>query len=113
MEEILNLQKELHVLMEQEILKWKQRAKKHWYKNGDRNTRFFHACANQRRHKNHIRQIYDKHLQLHVSDESIEGAFRSFYVKLLSLASPSRSDIVHCVSGIQKRVNYEMNAKLL
>lgn len=47
--EIKNLQKDIYLLMDQEDFKWKQHAKRHWYKHGDHNTKFFHACANQHR----------------------------------------------------------------
>lgn len=51
LEEIKLLQKDLHLLLDQKDLKWKQRAKRYWYRNGDQNTKYFHACANQRRQK--------------------------------------------------------------
>ena len=35
----------LHGLLEQEELKWKERAKVEWMKNRDQNTKYFHACA--------------------------------------------------------------------
>jgi hypothetical protein len=48
---------EIHELLEQEELKWKQRAKEDWLRYGDRNTKYFHACANQRKRVNQIDQI--------------------------------------------------------
>lgn len=45
---IKTLQDELHLLMEQEDVKWKQRAKENWLTNGDHNTKYFYACTNQR-----------------------------------------------------------------
>lgn len=60
LEEQVLLQRETHCLMDQEELKWKQRAKKYWYRNGDWNTKFFHACANQRRRKNLITTVLDE-----------------------------------------------------
>jgi len=48
---------EIHELLEQEELKWKQRAKEDWLRYGDRNTKYIHACANQRKRVNQIDQI--------------------------------------------------------
>jgi hypothetical protein len=44
----VGLNKELYDLLEQEDLKWKQRAKENWLRFGDRNTKYIHACATQR-----------------------------------------------------------------
>jgi hypothetical protein len=57
---ILRLKKEIEFLMEQEDVKWKQRAKQNWYKDGDRNTPFFHAWVDHRRRINHISNIEDE-----------------------------------------------------
>jgi len=56
-----NLQSELHFLLEQEEIKWKQRAREEWLKSGDGNTKFFHACANQKSRRKQILRIVDKH----------------------------------------------------
>lgn len=44
---IRNLVEEISLWLEKEDLRWRQRAKKDWYKLGDQNTKFFHACASQ------------------------------------------------------------------
>lgn len=47
LEEIGELQKDIFTLIDQEDIRWMQRAKRHWYKYGDYNTKYFYACTNQ------------------------------------------------------------------
>jgi hypothetical protein len=46
------LKKEIHDMLEQEDLKWRQWAKEAWLRDGDHNTKYFHACATQRQQRN-------------------------------------------------------------
>lgn len=57
---VIRLKDELHGLLEQEDTKWRQRSKKAWLGDGDRNTKYFHACANQRRSRNMIPHVMDE-----------------------------------------------------
>ena len=41
--EINSLKREINTLLDDEELYWGQRAKAHWLKEGDKNTKFFHA----------------------------------------------------------------------
>jgi hypothetical protein len=41
-------QAEIDFILEQEDIRWKQRSKQNWYKEGDRNTSFFHAWASHK-----------------------------------------------------------------
>ncbi|XP_042939464.1 uncharacterized protein LOC122274492 [Carya illinoinensis] len=75
MGEIKKLRGEQSILLDKEDLRWKQRVKKHWLANGDKNTKFFHACANQRRKKNTIKAVRDSQGRLVIEEKEIEGAF--------------------------------------
>ena len=59
--EIRALWRELNELLDDEELFWGQRAKAHWLKEGDRNTKYFHAQASDRRKQNTILGIWDEY----------------------------------------------------
>ncbi|XP_059446415.1 uncharacterized protein LOC132177961 [Corylus avellana] len=50
----------MHDLLDKEELKWKKQSKEVWLKEGDRNKKYFHACANQRRRYNYIESVQDE-----------------------------------------------------
>jgi hypothetical protein len=54
-DEIKRLQTEIDFILDQEDLRWKQRAKQNWYQVVDQNMPFFHAWANHRRKINTIK----------------------------------------------------------
>ncbi|XP_059462214.1 uncharacterized protein LOC132191284 [Corylus avellana] len=68
---IRTLQQDLHTLLEKEDVHWRQRAKADWVKLGDRNTKFFHASANQRCRNDFIHKITDEEGQTLEEPEAI------------------------------------------
>lgn len=58
-EEVVRLRKKMRRLLSQENAYWRQRAKTHWYRDGDRNTKFFHASATTRKKVNQILSLED------------------------------------------------------
>jgi hypothetical protein len=59
-QQISQKERELDDLLEKEEMWWSQRAKALWLTHGDRNTKFFHQKASQRRRKNKIEAIKDQ-----------------------------------------------------
>ena len=59
--EINSLQREINDLLDCEETLWLQRLRVLWYGQGDRNTKFFHSKASQRRKKNTISDIWDEY----------------------------------------------------
>jgi hypothetical protein len=109
--EIRNIKKELEILLVQEDEKWKQRAKVDWLKQGDRNTKFYHACANQRRSKNRIQKIIDEEGSTWESPEEIQTAFAHYFSELFTIGPTG--DMEKCFQSLQERVSEEMNGELL
>ncbi|RHN45280.1 hypothetical protein MtrunA17_Chr7g0228731 [Medicago truncatula] len=55
-----SLQRKMTQLLVQEDVYWKQRAKSHWYKEGNLNNKFFHASATARKKVNKILFLEDE-----------------------------------------------------
>jgi len=111
MELINQLQGEVSELIEMEELKWQQRANQAWLQHGDKNSKYYHACVNQRRKSNLIKQIQDMLGVSCTEQGAIEDAFLRYYVELFQ--SNWLDGLERCLSGIPCRVMLEMNEKLL
>jgi hypothetical protein len=97
--------------MEKSDLYWRQRAKTDWLKNGDRNTRYYHACASMHRKKNFISRILNERGQTCTSEEDINTAFTEYFSGLFT-ASP-QGDLAKCLQHVASRIDGDMNASLL
>lgn len=105
------LQAEIYDLMEIEDLKWKQGAKEDWLRNGDRNTKYFHACASQKKRSSTIEQIRDEEGSLHTETAAIEEAFVGYFQGLFTSARPQ--NVEKCISALSNKITREMNDKLV
>jgi hypothetical protein len=66
------LRKDQNVLLEDNEIYWKQHALGVWLKEGDKNTKFLHAFASQRRRNNKIKILHDHAGQAVFDEQSIE-----------------------------------------
>ncbi|GLT72801.1 hypothetical protein SLA2020_447050 [Shorea laevis] len=96
--------------LDREELKWKQRAKVQWLQNGDRNTKFFHLFANQRKKTNRINEILNETGVSCTNSSEISCAFLEYFHSLFSSSGPDTVD--ECLDVLQERVTPEMNAQL-
>jgi hypothetical protein len=109
--DISRIKAEIESIMELEDVKWKQRAKQNWYKNGDRNTPFFHAWADHRRRINHIGRIVDEGGRLWSNKKEIPKVFIEFYQRLFT--SEGTQGVEDCLSSLEPRVTAGMNEELM
>jgi hypothetical protein len=96
------LKEELYEMLEQEELKWRQRAKENWLRDGDRNTKYFHACASQRQRRNRVECIVDRLGQTCDTTAEVERAFVDYYQDLFTPSMPQ--DIAACTDAVESRL---------
>lgn len=58
---------------------WRQRAKTHWYWDGDRNTKFFHASATPRKKVNHILSLEDDTGNKVTDDQGLRSVAQHYF----------------------------------
>jgi hypothetical protein len=102
---------EMETLLEQEELIWRQRSKAIWLKEGDRNTKFFHASAKQRHQKNHLEKIKDEEGRLWDTEKDIGDAFSAYFGKLFT--SAGTENMHRGIRALSRCVTHDMNEKLL
>jgi hypothetical protein len=101
---MLELRKRMQRLLAQDDAYWRQRAKTHWYKDGDRNTKFFHASATARKKVNRITSLDDDVGNKVTNEHGMQEVARQYFVNIfqqqnsefssvLDVVSPSISDI--------------------
>ena len=105
------LEGEVNILLDKEAKMWRQRSKVLWLKDGDRNTRFFHSKASQRRRRNYITQLHDASGRWCTQQAQVNATIVDFYQNLFTSANPSNFEEV--VDLIPQVVTTEMNEKLV
>lgn len=80
-------------------------------KDGDRNSKYFHKCASQRRQINTTKRISNDRGQCARSQEDVSGLFEAFYHDHFQSSQPAGIDEI--VEDFGPIVNAEMNRKLL
>lgn len=108
--EINKLKKEINDLLENEEIMWQQRSRVQWLGLGDRNTKYFHSKASERRKKNTIAGLRDENGIWCDNRESIVAVVVSYFEKLYTTSLPSH--ITKVTDTIPTRVTSEMNQNL-
>lgn len=82
--EIRAIDTRMDELEEREERYWKQRSRQCWLEGGDRNSKFFHAKAEQRRQRNSVNKIADEAGNEYVEEAEIAEIFVKFFEDLFT-----------------------------
>lgn len=106
---IRELKREISELMDRENKMWFQRSKVLWVANGDKNSKFFHSRATQRKRKNSILKIRDAAGVWNLNLEDIVKCLIEFYQDLFSSTNLQQNDAT--TNSINRIISDEMNAQ--
>jgi hypothetical protein len=107
-EEILKYK--LEKLEARRELYWHQRAQMCWLKNGDRNTKFYHAFASERRKRNRIKKLVEDGGGVEEEGE-IHELITNFYKELFCSCAGNR--YYELLAQVEPKVTAMMNQSLL
>ncbi|XP_019159989.1 PREDICTED: uncharacterized protein LOC109156592 [Ipomoea nil] len=97
-------------LQECEDTYWRQRAKQHWLKDADANTRFYHRYASHRKKKNVITKVMNNDGDW-IEGDAMRNVILDYYRGIFNSSSPTVND--DFFGSIQSRVTGTQNESLL
>ena len=109
--DIQRVKKKINESLIREEIIWNKRSRALWIKWGDRNTRFFHAMANQRRRKNSIVGLQDLKGVWNEDKERVEGIIMDYFTSIYRSNQPTSFEA--SISAISNKVSTDMNMKLI
>nr|GLL21981.1 uncharacterized protein LOC109150438 [Ipomoea trifida] len=108
--EYARTENELLFLLNQQHTYWKQRAKEHWYKEGDLNTKYFHNSVKSRRRRNRIKQLRRVDNVIVETTEEQGEVMIDYFSELFTASQCDMEGVLDCITS---RVTLEDNGRLL
>ena len=108
--EINKLRKEVNELLDDEEVWWQQRSRTQWLGEGDRNTKYFHHRASERRKKNTINGLWNENGLWCSDKESIAATAIAYFEEIYTTTHPVNVNEV--TNLIPAKVTREMNNDL-
>jgi hypothetical protein len=104
------LKSEINFLLEKEERMWRQRSRTSWLKDGDRNTRYFHGQASQRRRRNRITSLRNNDGEWMDTKDEVVNTLIGYYESIFQSSHPSL--IEEAVAHVPQVVSSSMNERL-
>jgi len=101
---MFELRKRMQRLLSQNDAYWRQRAKTHWYRDGDRNTKFFHALATARRKVNRITSLDDEVGNKITNEQGMQNVARQYFVDIFQQQHSDFSSVINVSRMLNSRM---------
>jgi len=79
---------------------WRQRAKTHWYRDGDLNTKFFHGTATSRKKVNQILSLETNEVIRTTDDAGMRFVAKSYFEELFEGHESVRSLVINLLNQV-------------
>ncbi|CAA7014948.1 unnamed protein product [Microthlaspi erraticum] len=109
-DDITEATKKLHEALKSEEVFWKQKSRVMWLREGDRNSKFFHAATKQRRARNRIARLKNEQGQLEETEEGIVAVATRYFRHLFETSNPEEIELV--LSKVKIIITDTMNEAL-
>ncbi|XP_048611432.1 uncharacterized protein LOC125585793 [Brassica napus] len=109
-EEIASALKDLSNALKAEEMFWKQKSRVFWLREGDRNTKFFHALTKQRRARNKITQLQDVNGNIVEDEEGLVAVATSYFRQIFESSNPE--DIEEALAQVPTTITGAINENL-
>ncbi|XP_074347311.1 uncharacterized protein LOC141686156 [Apium graveolens] len=101
--------RQLDNIYNQREIFWRQRSKQLWLKAGDKNSKYFHKTASQRRRTNRIQKLQNSDGQWVDWENGLPDLISQYFTELFSATESNWHEVVDCVTGtITERQNKEL-----
>ena len=107
------LQRVLDDLLEKQEAYWYMRSRVAELRDWDKNTKYFHHKASQRKKRNSIAGLFDSEGVWRSEDTEIEHIICDYYHTLFTTSHPSQTSMEDVLSAVSPAISEEMNADLL
>ncbi|XP_027150159.1 uncharacterized protein LOC113750373 [Coffea eugenioides] len=108
--EIVDLKNQLKVAYKEEELFWHQKARINWIKEGDKNTKFFHAHVKGRRRRNRMLNLQREDGSWTENEQELGKEVADFYRQLFT--SKGNGSTEEILRGIPPTITASMNDQL-
>ena len=108
---IRGIRADINLLLYHEEVVWRQRSQSIWLPTSDKNTKFFHQRASQRRRKNHIARTFNAHDEWCTTDDEIADVAKQYSKALFTSTQPTNMEVV--LDPIDRLVTADMKHQLL
>ncbi|XP_060959373.1 uncharacterized protein LOC133030597 [Cannabis sativa] len=98
-----------NILLQREIF-WKQRSKQLWLREGDQNSKFFHAKATSRRRSNLIHKLRNNNGEWVGWEDELPNVVTSYFQQLFAFEDGDYRDVLNC---LQPTIREEQNDVLI